>query len=88
METGIPFISALPVTEPLRYEYPARKRLTGLISLVIIDFRIGKQPDYSNDQLKYSVPLCYFVMNLVSLCGKKNLTTKSHKGFHKGSLSF
>jgi hypothetical protein len=37
METGIPFISALPVTELLRYEYPARKRLTGLIRLSIID---------------------------------------------------
>jgi len=36
MDTGMPFISALPVTEPLRYEYPAIKRLTGLISFLII----------------------------------------------------
>jgi hypothetical protein len=37
MDTGIPLISALPITELLRYEYPALKRLTGLISLAIID---------------------------------------------------
>jgi hypothetical protein len=37
METGMKFISVLPVTEPLRYEYPAEKRLTGLIRLLIME---------------------------------------------------
>jgi hypothetical protein len=37
METGMPFICALPVTEPLRYEYPETRRLTGLIKDLIID---------------------------------------------------
>lgn len=33
----------------------------------------------------YYIPLCSLVIALVILCGKKILTTKSHKGFTKDS---
>jgi hypothetical protein len=39
MDTGIPLISALPLTELLRFEYPDLIRLTGLIRLAIIDLK-------------------------------------------------
>jgi hypothetical protein len=38
MDTGIQFMSGIPVTAPLRYEYPASKRLTGLTRLLIMDY--------------------------------------------------
>jgi hypothetical protein len=38
MDTGMPLISGIPVTAPLRYEYPASKRLTGLTRLLIMDY--------------------------------------------------
>jgi hypothetical protein len=34
--------------------------------------------------LIYCIPLCYLVITFEILCGKKNLTTKAHKGFLKG----
>jgi hypothetical protein len=41
MKTGMQFIAVLSVTEPLRYEYAASKRLTGLIRLSIMEFKIA-----------------------------------------------
>jgi hypothetical protein len=39
MDRGIPLISGIPVNEPLRYEYPTLKRLTGLTRLSIMNYK-------------------------------------------------
>jgi hypothetical protein len=43
-ETGMPFISVVPVAELLRYEYPDASRLTDLTKDSIIDLLIQNEP--------------------------------------------
>jgi hypothetical protein len=48
MDRGNPLISGIPVNEPLRYEYPALKRLTGLTRFSIMNY-INKEVRYKNN---------------------------------------
>jgi hypothetical protein len=48
MDRGMPLISGIPVNEPLRYEYPALKRFTGLTRLSIMNY-INKEVRYKNN---------------------------------------